>query len=449
MPFDARAAKLLQPGKHIILPEHPGLRITATDKRRSWIYRYKSPVDGGMRQMKLGEWPVLGYPQAVLKWEKARDARAAGVDPQMQKKAARREQRAAARALTERAYSVADLVRDYLSGHIDVNRKPKGRAEVRRLLVAETAPIAARPAALLLRSEAYDLIRGLLERPVLASQVRQELGAAWDYGLDSGRLPENTPNWWRQIMRGKMPRSKGKKIEGKHVGAGKRVLADAELGQLINWLPNFSKTIADALTLYLWTGTRGAEIVAMEKAEITEEPTGWWWTIPKEKTKNAKRENASDLRVPLVGRARDVVQRRLLQAEPYLFPGSADPARHIEQKVVQGGVYHHQPYSKTKDRGSIARPRLTVTHWSPHDLRRTVRTQLAAMKCPAEVAESVLGHMLPGVVGVYNRHTYDAERLDWLTRLDAQLEQLAAAASGRPCSAVAAESTPASTAPSP
>jgi integrase len=195
----------------------------------------------------------------------------------------------------------------------------------------------------------------------------------------------------------------------------------------LNWLPNFSKTIADALTLYLWTGTRGSEIMGMEKGELTDEPTGLWWTIPKEKTKNAKRENASDLRVPLVGRARLVVLRRREQTTRFLFPSLSEEEAPVQQKVVQGGVYHHQPYCKTKSTAAD-RPRLTVTHWSPHDLRRTVRTQLAAMGCPAEVAESVLGHMLPGVVGVYNRHGYDEERLDWLTRLDARLEELARAA---------------------
>jgi hypothetical protein len=45
-------------------------------------------------------------------------------------------------------------VQDYLSGHIDLHRKPKGRAEVRRLLVAHAEPIADRPAHLLLRNEA-------------------------------------------------------------------------------------------------------------------------------------------------------------------------------------------------------------------------------------------------------------------------------------------------------
>ena len=33
--------------------------------------------------------------------------------------------------------------------------------------------------------------------------------------------------------------------------------------------------------------------------------------------------------------------------------------------------------------------------------------------------------LLPGIVGTYNLHTYDAERRLWLTRLDAHLEQCA------------------------
>ncbi len=70
---------------------------------------------------------------------------------------------------------------------------------------------------------------------------------------------------------------------------------------------------------------------------------------------------------------------------------------------------------------------MPVAQWAPHDLRRTGRTMLTALGCPTDVAESILGHMLPGVEGVYNRHTYDRERREWLTRLDAHLEALAAA----------------------
>ena len=275
MPFDARAAKLLQPGEHIILPEHPGLRLSATVTRRSWIYRYKSPLDGAMRQVKLGEWPAMGYPQAAVEWERQRTARSKGQDVSQEKRTARHAERAEKARAKAGSYTVGLLVQDYLSGHIERHRKPKGQAEVRRVLEMHTEPIADRPAAMLLRSEAFDLLQALADRPVIAGQVRQEMGAAWDYALDAGRIPENTPNWWRQIMRGKL-RSKGKKINGEHVGATKRVLSEQEVGQLVNWLPNFSKTVADALVLYLWTGTRGAELMAIEKPEISEEPTGWW-----------------------------------------------------------------------------------------------------------------------------------------------------------------------------
>ena len=63
--------------------------------------------------------------------------------------------------------------------------------------------------------------------------------------------------------------------------------------------------------------------------------------------------------------------------------------------------------------------------WAPHDLRRTGRTVLAALGCPAEVAEAILGRLQPGIQATYNVHTYDAERRVWLTRLAERLEALA------------------------
>lgn len=70
---------------------------------------------------------------------------------------------------------------------------------------------------------------------------------------------------------------------------------------------------------------------------------------------------------------------------------------------------------------------MLVTHWSPHDLRRTGRTLLASLGCPNEIGESILGHVQPGVVGIYNLFDYDKERRQWLTALDAKLESIAQA----------------------
>lgn len=37
--FDARRAKALEPGAHMIIEEAPGLRLVATATRKTWTYR--------------------------------------------------------------------------------------------------------------------------------------------------------------------------------------------------------------------------------------------------------------------------------------------------------------------------------------------------------------------------------------------------------------------------
>ncbi len=419
MRFDARAAKQMQPGTHMTIDGCPGLRLEASASRRSWTYRYKSPVDGRMRQTKIGEWPALSLAAAMGEWEKLRSGRDAGSDPALAK---RQQARPVVGVMVQdQAPTVREVCRAYLIGHVERNRKSKGAKETRRTFDTMLGDFGDRVAEAVTRAQAFALLESHAHIPVQARRLRQELGAAWDYALDANTLPEATPNWWRQIMRGRL-RSTGKRIEGESTGTKKRVLSNIETGRLINWLPNFSRAVKDAVTMYLWTATRGAEICAMTGSEILVEEDGAWWVIPKAKTKNARHADATDLRVPLVGRADEIVRRRKARyGDGYLFPSTT--GRHMEQNVVQTGVWTHQPYSTTRPEQD--RPRLTVTHWAPHDLRRTARTMLAALGCPFEVGEAITGHMLPGVAGVYNLHKYDSERRHWLTLLDARLEELA------------------------
>lgn len=267
MTFDARTIKLLPAGQHLTSPDFPGLRLEASAQYRTWIYRYKSPIDGRMRQTKIGRWPAMSLHAAVAEWEKLRATREAGADPALEVKQARAEKRQAdAEAKTaqvQAAYTVADLCADYYEGYIRLSRAKKGADEVQRMFRTMLGDMAQMPAAEVTRAVAFDLIQSYAASvPVQAKKLRSELGAAWDHAIDAGRLPDSVPNWWRQILRGKI-KSKGKRIAGERVGTAKRVLSPEELGTLIRWLPNFTALIEDVLTLYLWTGTRGAEIVAM------------------------------------------------------------------------------------------------------------------------------------------------------------------------------------------
>lgn len=425
MNFDARTAKALAPGQHIIT-DYPGLRLSASATVRTWIYRYKSPVDGRMRQTAIGRWPGMSFPAAIVAWEQLKIYRDKGGDPALESKNERKTQRETIKqqqvANEEQAYTVLILCDDYLQGHVKQHRAQKGATEIGRMFTKMLGDVGGLPATSITRSIAFDLIQThAATSPVQAGKLRSEMGAAWDYALDSGRLPESAPNWWRLILRGKI-RSKGKAIAGKKIGTVKRVLTDDEVSVLIPWLPNFSQRLEDVLTLYLWTATRGVEICAMMGSDIKEEGAQAWWIVPKSKTKNARHEKATDHRVPLFGRALAIVQRRKqLYGDGYLFP-SKKKGQAMSQKTVAEQVYCHQPYSKV--RPERYPHRLPVTHWAPHDLRRTSRTILAKLGCPDAVGEMILGHMLSGVEGTYNLHKYDDEKQVWLSKLSDHLEGL-------------------------
>jgi hypothetical protein len=110
--FDARTASKLTPGQHLTFDGFPGLRLQASESRRSWTYRYKSPIDDRMRQVKLGEWPAMSVSAAIAEWESQRSKRDAGTDPAAEKRQGRMFVEA---SVAQDAYTVAHVCRDYLS----------------------------------------------------------------------------------------------------------------------------------------------------------------------------------------------------------------------------------------------------------------------------------------------------------------------------------------------
>lgn len=49
--------------------------------------------------------------------------------------------------------------------------------------------------------------------------------------------------------------------------------------------------------------------------------------------------------------------------------------------------------------------------FTPHDLRRTFATRLADLNIPPHIIEKCLNHRMQGVMGIYNRADYEAERI--------------------------------------
>jgi integrase len=85
------------------------------------------------------------------------------------------------------------------------------------------------------------------------------------------------------------------------------------------------------------------------------------------------------------------------------------------------GNGHINGYSKAKRQFDAKLPGISES-WALHDLRRTSRSLMSRAGVRPDIAERVLGHVQPGVAGVYDRHSYRAEKADALQRLATLIE---------------------------
>ena len=66
---------------------------------------------------------------------------------------------------------------------------------------------------------------------------------------------------------------------------------------------------------------------------------------------------------------------------------------------------------------------VTLPHWVNHDLRRTVRSGLSALRVASNVAEAVLAHRQGGISATYDLHEYQTDKAEalelWAERIKA------------------------------
>jgi hypothetical protein len=65
-----------------------------------------------------------------------------------------------------------------------------------------------------------------------------------------------------------------------------------------------------------------------------------------------------------------------------------------------------------------------IPQWQLHDLRRTARSLLSRAGVLPHHAERCLGHIIRGVEGIYDRHSYHAEMLHAYEALASQIERI-------------------------
>ncbi len=147
------------------------------------------------------------------------------------------------------------------------------------------------------------------------------------------------------------------------------------------------------LKLLLLTGQRRQKVAAMRWQDLTLDGTWDISTEPREKG------NGGALLLPEI--AVDIIRSQYrIGDNPFVFAGRGD-GHFSGYGLLKRGI--------DKEAG--------IAPWVLHDLRRTARSLMARAGVRSEIAERVMGHVLPGVEGIYDRHEYRDEKADALAKL--------------------------------
>jgi integrase len=202
------------------------------------------------------------------------------------------------------------------------------------------------------------------------------------------------------------------RVERRAAGSGRiRVLSDGELRALWPVLGE-SGTFGAFVKALLLSGQRRNEVAGMRHAEIGKDGI---WEVPAERYKS-KRAHA----IPLSKASLELVGAQPKEGCDFVFPSSAKTAFTAFGKAKQTldvAVLE----AMRKAAGKKVEP---LPHWTLHDLRRTARTLMARAGVRPDISERVLGHVIAGVEGVYDRHSYEAEKRDALEKLAALVKRI-------------------------
>jgi integrase len=352
-------------------------------------YRYR---DCGSRQ----RWLPLGLhgsitPDQARELAKQRAGEvASGRDPALE----RAEGRAAA------ASTVDALLDDFLVRH--VRGKLRSANEIERTFDVYVRPrLGGKSIYNLRRSDIVELLDQIEDKngPVMADRALAYVRKAFNW--QATRDDSFTP----PIVRG-MARTKPS--ERKRT----RFLDDQEIRDIWTALDELK---SDAPLCYP-RFVRTLLYVAQRREEVSklvwEEIEGDAWTISKERSKN-KLANV----VPLTMEVRNLLGTK--QNSGFVFSNENDRRRAFSGFSKAKAALDRKIADLREREGRAPMP-----HWVHHDLRRTARSLMSRAGVFPDVAERVLGHVIPGVRGTYDCYEYFDEKRDALEKLAALIERI-------------------------
>lgn len=379
----------------------PGLWLVVQPSgAKSWAVRYR--VEGRPIKLTLGSFPLLGLADARDQTREVLAKIAKGEDPAREKRETRTIQFSPAVASPNR--DRWEYVRDeYLKRDASGLRSFE---QIERLLKKETAAWNGRRIQDIGRRDVVELLDAITDRgaPIQANRILALVRRLFNWSIGRGIVTANP--------------AEGVEAPGEERSRD-RVLAPTEIADIWEVAGGLGYPFGSMVQLLLVSGQRLREVAEARWDEVDLDSA--LWTIAAERAKNGERHEVpmpaimADIcrSLPRIGRSTYL----LTTTGTSPISGFARAKERIDAALRALDLERAGSHVNPADVPARA-------HWTFHDLRRTVATNMAGDGVLIEVIERVLNHKGfsgSGLRAVYNRHSYLEEKrraLDtWASRL--------------------------------
>src|SRR6516164_1538144 len=373
-------------------PRGFGVRVTAAGAR-SFVLNYR--LRGREYRLTIGAWPDWSALKAVHQARKLRQRIDRGENPLDD------------RATPPATATVTYILDDFIARHVRNSKQPLRKSTADEYESAFNRLVKPRIG----RMSVYEVRRSHIIKmldeieeangPVMADRTLAYLRKAFNWYAtrdDEFSVP---------VVRG-MARVKPKER------ARTRVLSDDEIRAI--W-PELAKTgtFGALVKTLLLTAQRRDEVAQMSRKEIGSDGI---WTIPAERYKT-KCANF----VPLSKAALAVIAAQpTIDGSDYVFSSRAKTpfSGFSKSKAALDGAVLAAMQKRAKKGAKVE----SIPNWTLHDLRRTAKTLMARAGVRPDISERVLGHVIAGVEGTYDRHSYADEKRDALEKVAEMIERI-------------------------
>jgi integrase len=362
-----------------------GLRlIIQPSGARSWCVRYR--YQSRTCKLTLGSAPPLTLAEARAQAAAALAKVKAGTDPAVERRQAK------AKAVDRAGDTVERLAALFLDQHARVKTRQSSWRHVEGTFRREVLPRwRGRQITDIGRRDIREIIRAIAAtRPIMANRALAHLSRFFKWCVNEDYItgspcvgierpaPENVRD---------------------------RALSDDEVRQFWAATDTLPTPFNDIYKLLLLSGARRQEIAELQWREL--DLARKVWTLPSERSKSRLAHM-----LPLSPMA-----WRIIEAQPrivgsdYVFGSRRTGFAHMKSRL-DSAMHADVP-------------------WRNHDLRRTSRSLLSRARVASDVAELMLGHLLPGMRRVYDRHKYLDEKRDGFAALEREIDLILHPLDGR------------------